>query len=100
MIELVANEIGIHKKVKSSEEFTKELVIAVEELLQKNFPRLVQVLYRLDVDEEKLKRQLRDNQSMRAAEVIARMIIDRQIEKQEARKNFGSQGNVSEEEKW
>ena len=100
MVELIANEIGISKKITSEEEFLNALTNAVEELLQKDFPRLVQLLYRLDVDEEKLKKQLKDNQGSDAAGVIAEMIIKRQLEKQKTRKRFGPEGNTSEEEKW
>jgi hypothetical protein len=99
-IDQVMKEMEKNTKEKTIEEFRIQLIKAVEQLLQNDFPRLIQVLYRLDVDEEKLKNELRKHQAGHTAELIADMIIKRQLEKQEMRKRFGGSEHNSEEDKW
>ena len=100
MIDQVMREMEISSHAKTLEEFRVQLVNAVEQLLQTNFARLVQVLYRLDVDEEKLKSELKKHQVINAADLIADLIIKRQLEKQEMRKRFRGDQGISEEDKW
>lgn len=52
----------------------------IRHLILHDFNKLIQLLYRVDVDETKLKTLLKDSKED-AAELIARMIIDRQIKK-------------------
>src|SRR5690349_25081726 len=85
LIEQVAREIEIKTEVNTLEQFRIQLVNAIEMLLQKDFPRLIQILYRLDVDEEKLKTQLKNNSGSDTAEVISDMIMTRQLQKLEMR---------------
>ena len=54
-----------------------------------DFNRLVQLLYRIDVSEPKLKKILRENASTDAGILIARLIIERQEQKRETRRQFG-----------
>ena len=100
MIDQVTRAMEINTTANTTEEFKAQLVNVVEELLQKDFPRLIHVLYRLDVDEAKLKAELKNNQSNRTAELITDMIIERQMQKQEMRKRFGGNDPFSNEEKW
>src|SRR5215210_4343060 len=53
-------------------------------LLLNDFNRLVQLLYRVDVDEEKMKKLLQDQPQTDAAVLIADLLIQRQKEKQQA----------------
>ena len=57
----------------------------VEELLAKDFTRLINCLYRLDVLEDKLKIALSES-NKNPASVITEMIIEREIQKAETRK--------------
>ena len=100
MIDQVRIEFDVKKTGDTEEEFRIQLTNAIAELLRNDFSRLIQILYRLDVNEEKLKRQLKANQEVEAAEIIAEMIIERELQKLETRKKFGGQENTSEEEKW
>jgi len=100
MIEHVGIEFDVRKPANMLDEFRIQLTAAVLELLRSDFPRLVQILYRLDVSEEKLKEQLKSNQETGAAVIIAEMIIERQLQKVEARKKSGGNENISDEEKW
>ena len=100
MIDQVTRAMEINTNVNSMEQFRMQLVNVVEQLLQKNFPRLIHILYRLDVNEAKLKAELKGNQSNRTAELIADMIIERQMQKQEMRQRFGGNEHISDDEKW
>ena len=72
----------------------------INELIDKNFQQLVNVLYRLDVSENKLKTMLGDSKED-AGLVIADLIIERQIQKIESRKQFQqNKGDIDENEKW
>lgn len=84
------------------ESFTwEQLVSFVNELVANDFNRLIQVLYRLDISEKKLKQTLADHPEKDAGELIARLIIERQAEKKKSREQF-KQGNhdIPEDERW
>jgi len=57
------------------------LAAYINELILTNFERLVQLLYRIDVSEEKLKKLLRQNPESDAGVIIASLIIERQKQK-------------------
>jgi hypothetical protein len=70
-------------------------------LIKTNFEKMVGILYRIDVSEVKLKQVLNQNPSEDAGEIIAQLIIERQLQKIQTRKNFKQENNNnSEEEKW
>ena len=72
----------------------------INELIDKNFQHLVNLLYRLDVSEYKLKQMLSDTKED-AGLVIADLIIERQTEKIKTRKQFQQkQEDIDENEKW
>jgi len=61
----------------------------------------VQLLYRIDVNEARLKQVLKDNPNEDAGKIIAQLIIERQQQKA-ASKNATRQSekDFNEEEKW
>jgi len=61
---------------------------------------LLQLLYRIDVDEKKIRYYLEENRNEDSASVLADMIIKRQLQKIESRKDFSQKYNESDEEKW
>jgi hypothetical protein len=72
-----------------SEELKKKIYQSVLELLIHNTSALYQVLYRIDVKEEKVKNAFIDNPLAElAAERITTLIIERQIEKIQWRKKY------------
>lgn len=78
-----------------------QLVAFVNELITRDFNQLVLVLYRLDINEKKLKQTLADHPNQNAGELIAKLIIDRQEEKKKSREAFKEKDwEGSEEEKW
>ena len=58
-----------------------KLIELICKLLDEDFGRLLQLLYRVDVSEDKLKKAFIIHKEKEPAEVIAEMIIQRQREK-------------------
>lgn len=81
-------------------ELREELIVYINDLLLHNFNKLVQLLYRIDVSEQKLKTLLHENPQTDAAVIITDLIIKRQEEKIKARQSFKPNRDISEEEKW
>jgi hypothetical protein len=52
------------------------------------------------VDETKIKNELKKNQHLPAGELIAKLVIEREIQKNKARKNNQQNQDISGEEKW
>ncbi len=73
----------------------EQLADQINFLVEKDFSRLLNLLYRIDVSEEKIKKALLNN-SDPAGYVIARLIIERQLQKIAFRKKFTN----GEGEKW
>jgi len=59
----------------------QQLADYINQLILVNFERLVQLLYRIDVSEAKLKYLLKENPAEDAGRIIALLIIERQIQK-------------------
>ena len=77
-----------------------DLIFYVNDLLVNDFPALVQLLYRIDVSEKKLKQLLHDNPNQDAATLIADLIIERQFQKQDNKASFFAPPDVPDEERW
>ena len=85
----------------SPEEVRKRLTNLLNELINKDFGGLVQLLYRLDVSEKKIRTYLENNPNTDAAPGLANLIIERQLQKIESRKNYRSKNSdSSNEERW
>lgn len=72
----------------------------VNEMIEHNFEGLIQLLYRLDVSEQKLKEVLAANQQEDAGTLITAAILERLAQREKARKLFKPDTNIPEEEKW
>lgn len=64
------------------------LANAINELIKKDFSRLVQILYRIDVSEAKLKNILQTHPNEDAGKLIAQVIIDRLAITKKTRESF------------
>lgn len=86
----------------SREELYRSLAEYINHLIQKDFQKLVQLLYRIDVNETKLKQLLKDNPDKDAAPIISNLIIERQIQKIKSRQQSREQNmdGIDENEKW
>lgn len=79
----------------------EELSAYINELILHDFERLVSLLYRIDVDEKKLQLLLAKLPKNNAADTIATLIIERQLQKIKSRKAFRKEEtDGSDEEKW
>jgi len=74
----IISRFGVQRH--DQKELREKLIQEVSYLILNDFNLLVQILYRVDVDEEKLRALLKNNESD-AAVVIADMLIARQMEK-------------------
>lgn len=81
-------------------EMKEHLIFYINHLLLHDFNKLVQILYRVDVDEKRLKELLQQNQETDAAVIIANLLIQRQEEKIKTKEAFKSSNDIPEEEKW
>lgn len=80
----------------SAEMLAKE----VNEMIEHNFEGLIQLLYRLDVSEQKLKEVLAGNQQEDAGTLITTAILERLAQREKARQSFKPHTNIPEEDKW
>lgn len=72
----------------------------INQLINTDFEKLVFLLYRIDVSEQKIKALLSNTTSSNAGELIAQAIIERLEEKKASRAKYKQEGEISEEEKW
>lgn len=82
-------------------ELLEALIQRINQLLNEDFQALVQLLYRLDIPEQKLKDLLRTHPDTDAARIIAALIVERQQQKLASRNQY-RQNNAAgtDEEKW
>ncbi len=85
---------------KESSVFYRHLSEHINWMITNRFEELVQVLYRLDVDEKKLKILLSEGDDKNAADIITSLIIERQLQKLKARKQQGSDPDIPQDESW
>ncbi len=84
----------------SSKELKEKLTAFINDLINHDFEKLVFYLYRIDVNENKMKQLLDQREGENAAGLIADLIIERQIEKIISRKETKKNGDIPEDEKW
>lgn len=85
----------------SAEELQQKLSVHINHLIQHNFEQLVSLLYRIDVSETKIKSLLQNSPGENAGNIIAALIIERQLQKIRSRKQFKSNDeNFTGEERW
>jgi hypothetical protein len=99
-IEALLLKLDNQLDVLQKQNLKEELVSRVNYFLLHDFNRVIQVLYRVDVNEAKLKNMLRENPDKDAAAIIADLLIRRQEEKIRTRGSFGPGTDATEEEKW
>lgn len=85
----------------SEKELRLRIQERVNELIEHDFGKLLNILYRIDVSEQKLKQLLRSNSDKDAAAIITGLIIERQMEKIKSRRDTRHYDNPNDrEEKW
>lgn len=94
--------LNINRQLTAFEKLERreQLIAYLNHLLLHDFNKLVQVLYKVDVSESKLKELLVKDADTNAAEIIADLLIERQEEKIKTKTAFKSNSDIADEDKW
>ena len=87
LIKIISKDFDLPEALTESQ-LREVLVKAFEYLIDDDFPKLLQVLYKADVDQYKLKELLENTEGKSSAEVIADAYIERQKAKVETWKKY------------
>ena len=75
-----------------------DLIAYINDCIQHDFNKLVQLLYRIDVSEAKLKNILNANPNEDAGKLIAQVIIERLAATKKARESFNTTPRIDDTE--
>ena len=75
---------------------TSELETMINNLIKEDFSKLVQLLYRIDVSEAKLKNVLKEHPKEDAGKLIAQIVIERLAATKKARESFSTKSSSIE----
>lgn len=87
-------------RFESLDEVNEKLIPLINALIDKDFQSLIQLLYRIDVSEKKIRLYLNQKPNEDSANLIAHLIIERQLQKIETRKKFKKDSRENNEERW
>jgi hypothetical protein len=77
---------------------TLELETMINDLIKEDFSKLVQLLYRIDVSEAKLKNVLKEHPNEDAGKLIAQIVIERLAATKKARESFSTKSSSIEDD--
>ncbi len=78
-----------------------QLKEAVTDLINNDFDSLLQLLYRVDVSEQKLRQMLSDFPAADAAGIISNLLLERQLQKIKSRREHAQRDDhIPDDEKW
>jgi hypothetical protein len=77
---------------------TLELETMINDLIKEDFSKLVQLLYRIDVSEVKLKNVLKEHPNEDAGKLIALIVIERLAATKKARESFTTKSSSIEDD--
>ncbi len=81
--------------------FRKQLADYINALINNNFQQLIYLLYRLDINEKKLKGLLAGQPGSDAGFLIADMMIERQLQKIQSRQQYRQPNRpIPDDERW
>ncbi|MCH7399975.1 hypothetical protein MM236_18415 [Belliella sp. DSM 107340] len=81
-------ELQLNGQVELKEQLLAMLLPIIQHMLNREFERLLQICYRIDLDENKLKYILNESDPEQMAVELAEAIINRQIKKVEIRRKY------------
>ena len=84
----------------SFQELKEKLAVHINHLINHDFEKLVSLLYRIDVNENKMRQLLEQKDGENAAGLIADLIIERQLQKIKSRQETKSKNDIPDDEKW
>ena len=96
----IAGELGI-TLIENQSTWNRELLAGkINELLTTDFQKLISILYRVDVSEDKLKKLLQENPTADAGLIIADLMIERQLQKSKSKKETKINNDIPDDESW
>jgi hypothetical protein len=99
--ELQKFSIQLPVKAYSHIELQREIALRINHLITNDFSLFISILYRLDISENKLRRLLSEAKNEAAGEIIAELIIERQLQKIATRNAFRKNSpDIPDNEKW
>ena len=98
IVQSLSAEFDITKE--DPESFMKDLSEAINYLVENDFPRLVQILYRMDINESRLKDMLAEHADKDAGSTIAALIVEREGQKKLSRNQLKRENDIPDDEKW
>lgn len=106
LLETLAKEIDPQlsfpaKNIISYQQILEWLAAYIRPLLDKDFNQLINILYRIDVPEQKVADMLNTHPDKDAGYMIASLILERTLQKIRTRQQFSSRDkNIPDEDKW
>ena len=82
------------------QQLVQALAEGINHLIQTDFARLINMLYRIDISESTLKNTLEQQSDQDAGVLISELIIERQLQKLKMRAQFKPQQNIPDDDKW
>jgi hypothetical protein len=89
---LLRNNFELHEPayLNNEEQLVNLLLPIIQQLLNRDFEKLLQVCYRVDLDENKLKEILHKSPPGQIAGDLSKAIVNRQLQKVEIRRLYSS----------
>lgn len=90
-LNIINKDFGLENsdhEILSKEALLKWLTQVINYLLEKNFEKLLQAMYRIDISEEKFKSIFSKEGNI--AEELAQLVLDRELQKVYFRKRYNS----------
>ena len=100
IIKEFAVELGIISPDRNFSVNKQLLAERINELLISDFQKLISILYRVDINEQRLKTLLKENPGTDAGLIIADLMIERQLQKIKSRQQYRRDENISDDGKW
>ena len=72
------------------QELYNQILPLIDELLNDDYPKLMAMLYRIDIEEDFLNRKLKENSHADTDEIIADLILKRELQKVIIREMYSS----------
>jgi hypothetical protein len=99
--ETLLQELEALTEKQTAGELQQKLAQHVNDIINTDFDKLLQLLYRMDIDETKLRTVLLGQPDRNAGEMIAELMIERQLQKVKSRQQSSRRDNdIDENEKW
>lgn len=97
-------QFGLPAVIENRNELVAALASAINQMIVHKRDRLIQLLYRMDISEKKLKVLLQEHPQTDAGQIIAALVIEREQQKQASREANKFKGNeatdVEGTERW